>query len=675
MQDDDIKQQMKAALAAAKQNSAGSNDSERMRAALEEAKKQSGSNSFQDAYQRLLSGVQAQGQNPLTIPANIASGTGSLVRHGGNAALQILESMGINPSKFGLPQQISDKNKWLNPEVPQETANSGTAQVAKLLGQVGPLGAAGEIGGATDALAPMAAKTVNPLMQYMKNVFTGAASAPLFSDEPIEKSTKEALKSPANLLLSALGPAAQGYAGVENWLGSMGGKATPEEVKKAMEAAGTTNLPTGEAINSPTLKRLQSFLSFIPGTGMSKAYSEAGQDLNSRTKNLMGNIGISSPTEAADNLNNSIMNKYKEAKEGSRADYANLNDKAKELGQKIELDPYHNTAQKHLDEIKQFSESKPYYKYLKQDDDLMNFLQGAAKKDKEITMGGEKNVPTSYKLATLEDVELNDLIHKSIAENTKKKTGILMDLRNSLRGSIEKSVQGSGNSELSNLWSTAKNNFKNKVVPFENKDILPFALGKANPDTLPTKFIKSGRQANPTQLRKITSLLNPDEKGDLANLYLTGGNDEFNPSQVVSTHARLGKTLQDELFSPEQNKEFRDIKSTAEKLGAEKDQMFIPKTGYTGAAQKTGEYLAKYGGAAAAGLGALGATGHLPPEVLHTLLYGAAGVGVGNLATKALLSDALKKIYINAQLNKGINKMPKNNFLSYPAYQALTGKQ
>lgn len=605
-----------------------------------------------------------------TILGNTEAGALELGRGIGNYQLKLLESLGLHPSKIGLQEQIPESALGLENIIPNESRNTGIAEGSRMAGETLPLMGLGPeskgIGMLSSALerTPQALRKVPDwLTQALKGFGANVASSPAFTpDQSLEQSYKESLL-PAGII-SSLVPGLQGASVLKNKLKQFGGKATTLEVDQAVEAAGPGKLAAGEAIDSPMLKRLQSYLSFVPGTGMSSYYQGTGKDLSKRLLDVMQDLKGSPTTDSANNLMQSISKKYKESKDISGSNYKELNDKAEELNQKVDLSNYHNTSQNNLDKVKKLVEEKSYYKYLKQDDDLMRFLEGASNPKKISTIAGEQVVPSKYNMATLEDVELNDLISKSIADNDKKKTGILKDLQKSLREDIENSVKKSGNEELSNLWDKSKKHYQNEVVPFQNKEILPYALGLANPDTL-TKFIRTTRQSNPTQLKKLTRLLEEDEKKDLAHLYLTGGNDEYKTPEIMRAYKDLGKTIQDELFNAEHNKELRNIQSTSKILGSEKNQMFIPKNGYAGVSQKTGDLLSKIGIGTISGVGSLAATGHLPSGVMETLMMGVAGLGMGNLATKFLLSDYLKKIYKKAAEQRGLKRnIPLRAFTS-----------
>ena len=74
-----------------------------LRGQLSKSQKSSMSNLLED----MMSTTQKLQKHPMTVPANLAYGTGQLVRHGGNTALQLMQMLGVNPENLGLPKQIS----------------------------------------------------------------------------------------------------------------------------------------------------------------------------------------------------------------------------------------------------------------------------------------------------------------------------------------------------------------------------------------------------------------------------------------------------------------------------------------------------------------------------------------------------------------------------------------
>lgn len=663
MQDSDKTQQMKDAIAQAKQQA--------MRDAIQKAK--------QDPFNQYMQSFNLQARNPATIPGNIAYGAGELLKHGANAGLQVANMVGLNPKN----KQISDSALGLDKMIPPETANTPTAEASRFLGGIGPLVALTGGAGAAEDLAATGAKALNPVMQYLKNVAGGVASAPLFSDDSIGKSMKDALKSPANLILSALGPAMQGASSAKNAILSLGGKNTPEQVQKALQASGDSTVPAGEIISSPFLKRAQSLLSVTPLSGMTQIYEKIGQDMRDSLGGTLKSLwGGKSKSEApiGDEVNQAVQDLYSDNKQKSGTLYQDVADTARNSNTKVIPNSTVNYAKqklaildRKLDEHPSSDVDKNLYGILS---DIASGRQSKIldKSGKPIQTIGPKSFDDVNALRSSYWNEAD----KALTKGDKFTANVYKGLWSNLTADIGESAKNSGDANLYKKWTDANQYYKDHVAPFQqNKTLYKYAIGKGDPDTIIPKFLQSGNNERPALLQDLTSKLTPRQVQRMTADHITKGQREISgetdmkPMDVLNRYNQLGDRTKQILF-----RNNTDAKDTLDSLlnkkklfGDNIDQMFIPRTGYTEVAQKAVNAAKNIGIGALGGVGLI--HGYTPEQAMALLGSTGLGLATGRAATKALSSKKLIDAYVNAQLSKGINKMPSNNILSYQAYQAL----
>ena len=251
-----------------------------------------------------------------TALGNTEYGALNLGRRIGNTELQVLESMGIHPSKIaaalglkGVPEQIPESYLGKQNYVPANTGNTLLAQGAQMLGGAAPLMLAApeaEGGALLTAAARQAPKVPGflakylgkPLGQYGKNVAVGTAMAPFYSDQSAPEAAKTALTDPLMMSLAAAGPLLQSGSDIGQGLGQkfkrLGGTATPEEVQQrmaALEALGIKGTPPAKIITSPSLARTESFLSVSPGSPMAQAQLGVGKAFGKNLNETLGSLG------------------------------------------------------------------------------------------------------------------------------------------------------------------------------------------------------------------------------------------------------------------------------------------------------------------------------------------------------------------------------------------------
>jgi hypothetical protein len=171
------------------------------------------------------------------------------------------------------------------------------------------------------------------------------------------------------------------------------------------------------------------------------------------------------------------------------------------------------------------------------------------------------------------------------------------------------------------------------VAPYQEKDILKFTQNKKGASQIIPTFIKSGSWENPEKMKQLTSLLPEEMKAPLAALFLSKGKDvtQENVIPMLRAFSKMGNETKKELIPQSISDKLEAIMRTGQRLGAQKEQMFMPKTGEQ-AASALG--ISSYGGGLAAGAGVGFAHGNLPGAILGT-------------AAAAAIPPAIRKYLMN----------------------------
>jgi hypothetical protein len=527
------------------------------------------------------------------------------------------------------PEQVAPLRNILQPQALRQQHPTASA-VGEFIGGAAPL-----------AFIPGSALTKGKFLSQIlpRNVALGAAISPLYApDTPIEQSTLTgAALGGAVAPLVSLATAGRGVIAK-----LMGGGATPQQVEQAISAAGTARLPIGEAIQSPAFKKLQaSILNNIPGSGMQKQYRQATESLTGRLHDQLTKLSPQGIVDIGDIAANTLTKKYNEAKTVSRRLYGDMNTYADQVGHQVSQTKFSQTAKKYADDIEALQKEKPYWGELADNQEFVRFLKGAA---------DMKGKPTPFKMATLEDAELNARISQATMNNDKRMKGMLMSLKKANQSDIDSSIANLGDSKLGSMWQQAKAHYKEYIVPLEEKDILKYTVKGEDPDKLIQSFLKTGQFEKPRQLERLVSHLPEDQRSQLAHFVLTKGQPDNTPAKIMQNFNRLGTKQKNILFTPAERKEISDIGKTAKLLGAEKNEMFVPQTGTRGA----------YTGIAGS-LGYLGA---------HNPFLAGSAMAAANVAQRALMSDWLRSLYLRSA-KRGLTT-PKGTALGAVPFASLS---
>jgi len=469
-----------------------------------------------------------------------------------------------------------------------------------------------------------------------KNALVGAGLGPMYSpDQSIGQSA-----ATGAVLGGVGGPALRGAAELPglagrgiNTLLQMGGTHTPEEIQQAVSQAPGGQLPLGEAIGSPSLKQFQSaILSKVPLSGMAKKYTNLAKALTEPVQGVLDKFKGNIETNTPDDIVSHLKGKFKDKRDISRDNYEQLNQLADSTNSKFDYSNYKNEGKKALNAIKEEKKAAPEWDAFDSDSGKQIF--------KVLSNIEEKPSLGKFKDAGLTDKRLNDFLREAKSNNDNNAIRIIAPLKTALDKDYESSAIKSENPQVYSAWKGAKEFFKNEVVPLQDKDILKFIKDKVPASQITQNFVKKGASENPEKLSKLTQQLPENLRQSLAHHFLTKGRELSTPEEInkgMREYGNLGPRSRNILFTPEENKTIQDSLATSKRLGAQKNQLFIPKTGEQSAVAKALELALSGGAGAAAYMGAI-------PLALKTggLLAAPAAI------TKTIMSPAVRNVALKA---------------------------
>ena len=251
---------------------------------------------------------------------------------------------------------------------------------------------------------------------------------------------------------------------------------------------------------------------------------------------------------------------------------------------------------------------------------------------------------SSLKSANIFRGKLGEEANKSHIAGDKFEAGIYGKLKESLTSDIGQSIVDSGNADLKSSYDKAQQFYKDKIAPFEDKDIVKFTRKGGDPDTILQAFIKPSRFTDRSHLiNKLVEKLPDGQKTLPIYGWLSNAVDEsgrLNPSKFRTMWNKLGDEQKNILVPDEKMRNrLSDYSSLVSKNQKALYRMHNPPTGQQ--ASDILPYIISgmlHGGGAMAGH----ALGGVPGAI-----GGALGAG---LATRpmvsALTSPALRKMLV-----------------------------
>lgn len=378
------------------------------------------------------------------------------------------------------------------------------------------------------------------------------------------------------------------------------GTLTPEELAKNLEITKGTETGLGDVIGSPMLKRLnENILSKIPFSGANEAMMRsAGQTIDLGHGILNKLIGDNKAEDYQQTLNDALQSAYKEHQSNKNTLYNEANSIADKINLKLPLAAFSNKA----DKYSQALENTNILKYEPEMASMINKLKNyknpviegknigsiVDKEGKPIINETTQSYPRLEE-ANLLKGKLNQLADKykeSPTMTDRHAASVFGDLASSLKEDIVSAIQKSGHVPLSKAYSKAESNYADNFSPFLDKEIYKFSTGNADPDTLISSFIKTGKANDRANLlNKLTEKLPTDKRNLLGYGYLNRAIDEnnvLNPLKVKSLLSRnsLGPRQLEALFPDKKiRNSLLNYSSLAEKNTKGLKLMQNPETG------------------------------------------------------------------------------------------------
>lgn len=377
---------------------------------------------------------------------------------------------------------------------------------------------------------------------------------------------------------------------IPQWIAkSLGGKATPEEIKRRLESIPEgLKVPLGEAIDSEMLQGLQKgFLANSPLSNMHVPYHEASKIAKEKMSDILedlrgGNASKDIPSELFEKAKENYFNTKQEVdsaykKFGDLADKRNVPfipsdtlSVLKSQKEKIEKEISRSPSRK--------ANWSPIIKDL--DVDIERLSSKSKNKDKI----------TDFKSAEEYRQSLNKRLN---THNDKEEISVFSEIKNAFDRDLEKSAQVEPD-VLSHLKS-ARKAYSEKIIPFEKtmsggKSKFIQNVWKANPDTASflSDYIKTPKGIDEhKKLQNLMKILPDEQSKKLAALdYFSTGFEkgpsstieEINPKHILSKYNSLSENQKEILFG-NHKKSLDQISSLEKIMAGVLDKTFIEKTG------------------------------------------------------------------------------------------------
>lgn len=334
------------------------------------------------------------------------------------------------------------------------------------------------------------------------------------------------------------------------------GNLTPEELLDNLRITQGTETGLGDVIGSPMLKRLnENILSKIPFSGVNESMQRTAGHIINRGHDIIEQLASNSNVEDLDKyLHDALKESYKSHQGEKNAHYANVNNSAKQLGLELDLPNFAQKVKQHKNAI----EDTNILKYEPDMQSLLRKLGGYENPVKSETTTGKivdefgkpllnqtKVTRPSFEEANLLKGKLNQLANQhgaSSLPSDRHLAGVFGDLARTLKGDIEGAIEKSGHEQLKKEYKAAEENYAKKFSPFLDKQIYKFINGNADPETLISSFIKTGKSTDRANLiKKVTDKLPMEDRNLLGYGYLQRAMDENNVLNPLKLKTLLSK--------------------------------------------------------------------------------------------------------------------------------------
>jgi len=298
------------------------------------------------------------------------------------------------------------------------------------------------------------------------------------------------------------------------------------------------------------LKRLnENILAKIPFSGVNESMQRNAQKIIDKGHSLVNSLADNKTISNLDNyLNNTLKESYLSHHAQKNAHYKNVNKIANDINLNLNLPNFQKEIAKQKDLINDTS-------ILKYQPDMQSLI----KKLGRLELPGEastaivdkfgkpfaKSTKTTLEEANILKGKLNQIAQHHMASpnpSDRYLAGVFNNLANNLKTDINTSIKESNHVPLKEAYEKAEKNYAENFSPFLDKQIYKFLNGKADPETLVSTFIKTGKATDRAELiKKLTSKLPAENKNLLGYAYLQRAMDENNVINPLKLKTLLSK--------------------------------------------------------------------------------------------------------------------------------------
>lgn len=507
----------------------------------------------------------------------------------------------------------------LLPGVNIPTSKTGSGKAYDYGGYAGDVASFVTGGAELDALrAAAAAKKLGYLSKGAKALEGGGASgvARRALGSGLYAAAKNPSSQPQSAVVGGLTSAAldAAFGGLSKLVPSsiFKGNISPEELKANLSAAQGTNTPLGDVLGSPTLKKIyDNVISNIPLSGTDQKLASVGLNLKQKGEDISNKyLGDTDESEIKNKILNSLQTAAKDTRTEKNNLFNNFYDYAESKGyNNLQVPSFKKSAGKYSFPVSgsnspEDSLTQDLLKYSPDKVSTFKKLISSGEKDKNYSpslmesLAGQYNTPTNPSV-NLKDAGifashlggLSNKLMKAIDMPSRMSSGIYGELGSSLKQDIGDYIDSTGDSKLRDLYDTAHKNYKEKSVPFLDKDIYSFTQGdnKYNTDDLINSFITVSKSNDkPIQAQKIMSKLDPESKDLVRYSILSrakeGGQEDglnsINPMKLSKLWGNIGPETKKVLFeNKDSRKELDDFSRLVGMNSEALNRLYNPKTG------------------------------------------------------------------------------------------------
>jgi len=457
------------------------------------------------------------------------------------------------------------------------------------------------------------------------------------------------------------------------------GKTNAAELAENMRIAEGKDVPLGEIIGSPTLKKVQeNILDPSFGSGVDARNAALVNQLRQQGESLLEGRMVQAPSGLeAQNFKSMLKRTFDEQKARKKELYQPVDQIASETGLQINLDDTKNYARSVAGQLKDMPliSSDPRIR------GTISRLIGIEDATKPTTrtspildeFGREitEEIPpkesiVDVKMAAEELGDNGDTLLGNPNAIDQSVGAIYKTLSKKLRDDLKSSVREHNVRELTQALSVADQNFAENFAPFRDKEVWKLLDEAKSSDAIARHIIQPGREDKFSFLKKVQDLVPEQNKLDLGYAYLSGAYDKagnLNLKELSTRIDKLNKKQFETLFPGFQTREqLQDYVKLRKMSGEALDAMFNPKTG-----QRNVQALVM----GAQSLPSL-LSGHITPG---TALAGA----VPPIASRFLAHPGVKNTYLKALMRQkmgmpGLTEKP-SKIVRYGAEAAREDEQ